>query len=55
MKNYDTVDEDELADRAFLADANVAGMGAAGRYPLPMALELEQARKLIKITYYAGD
>ncbi len=53
MKKYGTEDEDELIYRAFLPDADVAKMRAAGpvktSYPLLSTPELEQARKLMKI------
>lgn len=52
-KQYGTEDEDELIYRAFLPDADVAKMRAAGpvktSYPLLSTPELEQARKLMKI------
>jgi len=52
-KQYGTEDEDELIYRAFLPDADVAKMRAAGpiktSYPLLSTPELEQVRKLMKI------
>lgn len=53
-KKYGTEDEDELIYRAFLPEADVTKMRAAGPvrkdYPLLSTPELEQARKLMKIT-----
>ena len=53
-KRYGTEDEDELIIRAFLPEADVEKMRAAGpvkrSYPLLSTPELEQVRKLMKLT-----
>ena len=53
-KRYGTEDEDELIMRAFLPEADVEKMRAAGpvkrTYPLLSTPELEQVRKLMKLT-----
>ena len=53
-KRYGTEDEDELIMRAFLPEADVKKMRAAGpvkrTYPLLSTPELEQVRKLMKLT-----
>ena len=53
-KRYGTEDEDELIMRAFLPEADVEKMRAAGpvkrSYPLLSTPELEQVRKLMKLT-----
>ena len=53
-KRYGTEDEDELIMRAFLPEADVQKMRVAGpvkrSYPLLSTPELEQVRKLMKLT-----
>ena len=53
-KRYGTEDEDELIMRAFLPEADIETMRAAGpvkrTYPLLSTPELEQVRKLMKLT-----
>jgi oxaloacetate decarboxylase alpha subunit len=53
-KRYETDDEDELLYRAFIPAADIAAMRASGpvktTYPLLSSPELEQARRLMKLT-----